>query len=858
MSKYSGPMHVPNKRAKKPQGAPKRAISSFLSFSQLMRPEIRLQYPNLKNTDLSSVLAQKWHEASDEAKRPHIERELRDREKYHEDMGHWKDCELERIELEKSGLAAALAENGKTASPTQLSYLNQHPSSSLWAAMIDVNEASSFDNGPNGPPLYDEAMVGFWDTEMEGCDNQFGSSTGSEKSSEKGEKITIPTNGRFISASSKSSLFHPGITEKRIGREIPLTTAKKSKEERLAKRAKGQRLRPSPSGLGTPGGVQFPCAANTDSSVDLSLTAQQLEIQQRRLQQQHQYQMYQQHLLKQKTKQEIQDYQQYNNNNNNSNNNHNNSNVNNNNNNNTSNHNLRHGHIQGQGQGLGHGRMTEGDDIRSSVNSKLLLSAGSIVESGRLHMQSLVNQRNENDDSVQYQSQKQSSYQGTGSGTGTGIGIGIDIQRNHLASSSMLPWPLGLLGYVGGGSMDQQSGIVQNTNINGVRRGGSTYSRPMAPYCVDPYYNTLPYPASGHGYGLMDGIERYFFDAPTSTSTQSQSISQSASVPESSTYQGQNRSHNEVSALPISINQNNSNSLNSTLIKNGNDNSILSNSDASMRSLQFDEQDRFCVMQTLMAVHRATANKAGDCETIRSLDRMQMAQQGQESRGQGQGQEGWGQGQEGRGQGQEGWGWRQGQEGWGQGHGVRGHGSRGQGQEGWGQGQESQEQRHGQGGQGQSSGCGVGNYTNSKQTLNTTTGGNESSSNQYSSNSTIISATKNDKKFSKSRSSECMPLSLQQQERQNQTERQQLKDRQMRQMQEMLLLQEREQAMQKQEHSTSMVTAGVDRSTTSFSPLSSTPTKFSNSDDPTYSCDEDSEEGSNPDDSANSCPESDL
>ena len=41
MARYTGPMHVPNKRIKKPAGAPKRAMSSFLSFSQLMRPEIR-------------------------------------------------------------------------------------------------------------------------------------------------------------------------------------------------------------------------------------------------------------------------------------------------------------------------------------------------------------------------------------------------------------------------------------------------------------------------------------------------------------------------------------------------------------------------------------------------------------------------------------------------------------------------------------------------------------------------------------------------------------------------------------------------------------------------------------------------
>eukprot|EP01035_Chromulina_nebulosa_P022209 gene22209-28758_t len=80
MSHYSGPMQVPNKRQKKPPGAPKRAMSAFLSYSQVMRPTIRAQQPNLKNSDISSVLASQWRTASNEEKQPHIEKELKDRE----------------------------------------------------------------------------------------------------------------------------------------------------------------------------------------------------------------------------------------------------------------------------------------------------------------------------------------------------------------------------------------------------------------------------------------------------------------------------------------------------------------------------------------------------------------------------------------------------------------------------------------------------------------------------------------------------------------------------------------------------------------------------------------------------------
>jgi hypothetical protein len=64
-----------------------------------MRPFIRAQYPNLKNTDVSSLLAKQWHAASFEEKKPHIERELREREKYHEDMSKWKEEEQQKLVL---------------------------------------------------------------------------------------------------------------------------------------------------------------------------------------------------------------------------------------------------------------------------------------------------------------------------------------------------------------------------------------------------------------------------------------------------------------------------------------------------------------------------------------------------------------------------------------------------------------------------------------------------------------------------------------------------------------------------------------------------------------------------------------
>lgn len=108
MKEYTGPMHVPNKRQKKPLGAPKRAMSAFLSFSQLMRPQVCAKHPELKNADVLGVIAQLWKQGTEKEKAPHIERERREREKYHEDTTRWKEesnfRKNEKLETESSFL----------------------------------------------------------------------------------------------------------------------------------------------------------------------------------------------------------------------------------------------------------------------------------------------------------------------------------------------------------------------------------------------------------------------------------------------------------------------------------------------------------------------------------------------------------------------------------------------------------------------------------------------------------------------------------------------------------------------------------------------------------------------------------
>ena len=89
---YTGPWKIPaRKRSQKDPAAPKRPMSSFLSFSNTKRAEVKKQNPGMTNTDASKLLAKMWKEAPKEEKQSHIEREAKLREQYKKDMAQFRE-----------------------------------------------------------------------------------------------------------------------------------------------------------------------------------------------------------------------------------------------------------------------------------------------------------------------------------------------------------------------------------------------------------------------------------------------------------------------------------------------------------------------------------------------------------------------------------------------------------------------------------------------------------------------------------------------------------------------------------------------------------------------------------------------
>jgi HMG (high mobility group) box len=79
---YKGTWNIPKRRAKKHPLAPKRPMSAFLKYSQITRPQVKEQNPDMSNTDVSRLLGEMWRTASDEVREPYVTEEKSERASY--------------------------------------------------------------------------------------------------------------------------------------------------------------------------------------------------------------------------------------------------------------------------------------------------------------------------------------------------------------------------------------------------------------------------------------------------------------------------------------------------------------------------------------------------------------------------------------------------------------------------------------------------------------------------------------------------------------------------------------------------------------------------------------------------------
>jgi len=63
---------------------------------------MKQENPELKNTDISRILGNMWRDASEDEKRPYVEKEKAEREKYKIEMEQWKKEHAAKQEVERA------------------------------------------------------------------------------------------------------------------------------------------------------------------------------------------------------------------------------------------------------------------------------------------------------------------------------------------------------------------------------------------------------------------------------------------------------------------------------------------------------------------------------------------------------------------------------------------------------------------------------------------------------------------------------------------------------------------------------------------------------------------------------------
>lgn len=76
-------------------------MSAFLNFSQKRRRQIKNEYPELNNNEISKKLGELWRKVPEFERAPHIAKEKLEREDYKVRMDEWRDEHQERMKEER-------------------------------------------------------------------------------------------------------------------------------------------------------------------------------------------------------------------------------------------------------------------------------------------------------------------------------------------------------------------------------------------------------------------------------------------------------------------------------------------------------------------------------------------------------------------------------------------------------------------------------------------------------------------------------------------------------------------------------------------------------------------------------------
>lgn len=78
------------KKADKDPNAPKRNLSSYMLFSQAVRPATVEKHPDLKAVDIAKLIGEKWNALSDKEKHPYIKQAEKEKARFDKETSAYK------------------------------------------------------------------------------------------------------------------------------------------------------------------------------------------------------------------------------------------------------------------------------------------------------------------------------------------------------------------------------------------------------------------------------------------------------------------------------------------------------------------------------------------------------------------------------------------------------------------------------------------------------------------------------------------------------------------------------------------------------------------------------------------------
>ncbi|GAA5810055.1 hypothetical protein MFLAVUS_003473 [Mucor flavus] len=78
------------KKADKDPNAPKRNLSSYMLFSQAVRPATVEKHPDLKAVDIAKLIGEKWNALSDKEKLPYVKQAEKEKARFDKETASYK------------------------------------------------------------------------------------------------------------------------------------------------------------------------------------------------------------------------------------------------------------------------------------------------------------------------------------------------------------------------------------------------------------------------------------------------------------------------------------------------------------------------------------------------------------------------------------------------------------------------------------------------------------------------------------------------------------------------------------------------------------------------------------------------